>query len=245
METNKKPKLTPVFELIGQALAVWWKNLKKIVMIYLWGLLFALVPLLVLLLLFGLGAIDSVGGTLVFRIITVFLGFWAVIIAIYFLTRSILSIFLLVKNDYQGKERGIYQESAKYFWPYLALVLLTTVLILLFFLALVIPAIIFSVFYVFAVYAFFFEGKRDYDALKRSHELVRGYWWEVFGRLLFLGLVFWLLMFILSLPLYWLSPDGLFGQIWNGLIQVVNFLIGPIVVFYNYRLFNDLVKIKK
>jgi len=245
MAEGKKTKITPVFDLLGQAVVMWWKNLRKIIMIYLWGLLFALIPLVVLLLLIGIGSIGAVSSHLAFKIIVVFLGFWSVALAIYFAARAYLSIFLLVKEDFKGQELKIYKESAKYFWSYLALALLMMVLILLWFLALVIPAIIFTVFYSLAVYAFFFEGKREYEAIKRSYELVKGYWWEVFGRFLFLGLVFWLVMMILSLPLKFIAVDSLGWQIWNGLVQVISFLIGPVALLYNYRVYSDLVKIKK
>jgi len=111
-------------------------------------------------------------------------------------------------------------------------------------LLLVIPGIIYSVFYAFACFAFFWEGTLGRAAIRRSRELVAHYWWPVFGRVCFLGIITWAFTLIVSLPVYFVSVDSVFFQLWNILVQVISFLIGPIFLIFYYNIYRDLVKIK-
>ena len=245
MAENKKPKLTPVFNLLQSAIGIWWKNLKKFLMIYVWTILYALIPLALLVIMAALSAVGALSQSIAFWAILFFLGFWSFTFIIYFLVRAYLAMFLLLKHDFKRPEKEVYQESAQYFWSYLALMILTIILLGLWFLALVIPAIIFGVFYMFTCYAFIFEDKRDIDAVKRSYDLVKGYWWAVFGRVIFLGLIFWLFGLVIASPLRFFSSAMAFSYVWTGFMQVVNILVGPISLLLSYLIFQDLVKIKK
>lgn len=245
MAEDKKPKLTPVFDLLTKALKIWWKNLKKFVMIYVWAALLMLIPVAVIALISGLGVLGHFTQSLAYWVILIFFGFWALIAIIYFVILAYLSMFLLIKHDFVGREWNIYQESAKYFWSYLALVILTMIITMLWFFALIIPGIIASVFLMFACYAFIFEGRRDIDALKRSYHLVKNYWWAVFGRVLFLALAYWFFGLVVSSPLTIAPQSAAFTAIWGGALQAINLLIGPISLLFTYLLFQDLVKIKK
>lgn len=241
----KKPKLTPTFTILESALKAWWKNLKKIILVYLWGVLFALIPLVVVLIFMGLNAWMGNSVSLAFRTTSLVIMAAGVLAAIYFFIRAYMSVFLLVKRNYEGKELDIFKATGKLFWPYIGLTLLTTIFILLWSLLLIIPGIIYSVFYSLAAYAFFFEDKRGMTAIRRSVRLVRNYWWPVFGRFIVIGIAVWLFMIIISLPLSFTANSSLFFHLWNGLIQVINFLIGPIVLLFTYYIYQDLVKIKK
>ena len=158
---------------------------------------------------------------------------------------SYIAMFLLVKNNYVGSEKEIYQSSKKLFWPYIGLTLLTTLFILLWTCLLIIPGIIFSILYSFAVYVLFFEDKKGMAAIKRSVQLVKHYWWAVFGRFCLFGLVIWLFMLIISIPVGLTPENTLMFSIWNAIVQVINMLIGPIALLFSYRIYQDLVKIKK
>ncbi len=244
MEQVTKPKLTPVFALLEQAIKVWWKNLRKFVLVYLWGLLFTLIPLAVILLFFGLDSWLGPVNTLSFRLFGLAISVIGILLAFYFSVRTYIAIFLLVKKDYQGRELDIFKESARSFWPYLGLVVLTTVFILLWTLLLIIPGIIYSVFYSLAIYVFFFENKRGLAAIRRSINLVSNYWWPVFGRFVVLGIAMWLFMMLISLPYSFVEEGSTFFHIWNVIIQIISFLIGPIALLFTYQIYQDLVKIK-
>lgn len=242
---EKKAKLAPVFDTFEVALKTWWQNLKKIVLIYLWGLLYALIPVAVIAVLLGLNYWLSGSLSLGFRIATVVMAVLGFFVSMYFFIRSYLGVFLLVKHDYSGNEKKIFQETRGFFWPYIGLVILTSVLVLLWALLLIIPGIIYSVLYSFACYAFFFEDKRGMAAIRRSVQLATGYFWPVFGRFLFIGVIVWIFSMLISIPLSMTDTNSLFNSLWSGVVQVISFLIGPIVLIYTYNIYKELVKIKK
>jgi hypothetical protein len=245
MEQEKKPKLTPVFTLFETALKIWWKSLKKIIGIYFWGILFALIPLVIVFVFYGLTTWLGTNVTLGFKISAAVISAVGVLLALYFSIRAYLGVFLLVKKNYQGNELEIFKETKKIFWPYLGLTILTTIFVLLWTLLLIIPGIIYSIFYSFAVYAFFFEDKRGMAAIRRSISLVNNYWWPVFGRFIVASLIVWIFTVLISIPLSFAPEHSIFVGIWSAVIQVISFLIGPIILIFSYQIYQDLVKIKK
>jgi len=240
-----KPKLTPVYDLLEGAIKVWWKNIIKFIRVYLWGVLFTLIPAaiaVILVLLFR--RIDF--NTNIYLQILMFVLFAACfVVAIYYIMRAYIGMFLLVKKNYEGNELEIFKETKKYFASYLGLSVLTAVLVLLWACLLIIPGIIYSIFYSFAVYAFFFEGLKGMKAIKRSKELVRNYWWPVFGRFAVIATVLYVFTMIISIPLHYSDVNSFFYSFWTSIMQIINFLIGPISLLYFYQIYQDLVKIKK
>lgn len=243
-EKEKKEKLTPSLTILENSIKDWWKNLSKFIMVYLQGVIYALIPLAIILI-FGL--IDKFGAydVAAFRAAAIIIAGLSVIAIFYFMIRAYMGIFLLVKKDYAGEPKTIFKETKEMFWPYFWISVLTTVFILLWTLLLIIPGIIFSVFYSFAAYAFFFEGKKGREAIRRSTQLVKGYWWPVFGRFCVVGLAAWLVTVVVSIPMYFVPENSSSYYAWNGLLQVVSFLIGPAVLLFTYTIYKDLVKIKK
>jgi hypothetical protein len=244
MTEQTKVKITPVFTLLAEAVKIWGKNLRKFIMVYLVGIFFALLPLLAILVVYSLSNLMGNTAELAWWLLLILVSIVGGIFAFYFALRAYMALFLLVKKNYVGDEMLIFKETAPLFWPYVGLVLLTAGLVLLWTLLLIIPGIIYSIFYSLACYAFFFEGKTGMTAIRRSIQLVRGYWWPVLGRFIVLGVVLWLVMLIISLPLSFTSLNSNFYQIWSGVIQVINFLIGPIALLFTYQIYKDLVKIK-
>jgi hypothetical protein len=246
-KTKLKEKLTPSLDNLENSIKLWWKNIRIIIDIYLWGVAYASIPFIVMMVL--LGIFSKAGSTMLLdttlKIGMIALISVAILFLIYFITRAYLGNFLLVKNNYQGKGREIFKETKKYFWPYIWLTILNTILILLWAMLLIIPGIVFSVFYSLAVYVFFFEDKRGLDAIKRSYQLVRGYFWPVFGRACLIGFVIWLVLMIFSIPADFVPEETPFSTIWDILIQVVSFLIGPITLIFSLSVYKDLVRIKK
>lgn len=250
---QKKTKLTPTLAILEEALKVWWKNLKQIVRVYLWGILFTLLPPAIVLLFFSLlfvlmsqfvdmDSYQRVNSAAIFAVFFLL----SMLFSLYFSIRTYIAFFLLVKRDYQGEPLKIFKETKEFFWSYFGLAVLTAVLILLWSFLFIIPGIVYSVFYSFAIFVFFFEGQRGMAAIRRSRDLVKGYFWPVFGRLLLIGLFLYLLNFLLFIPSKIFMEDGVWLlSLLNSLAQIINFLIGPIVLIFMYRIYQDLVAIKK
>lgn len=241
---DKKLRLTPVIDNFELAVSLWWKNLKKFLLIYWQGLKPALIPIGILLILY---IIKQEAGLLSYPFFLVYILLTAVayLFALYFITRAQIAIFLFIKNGFLGEIDKLYKDSKNLFWPYIGLSLLTAILIILWTFLFIIPGIIYSVFYVFAIYVFFCEGKKGMDAIRRSKNLVSGHFWPVFGRILFLLLVTIIFVSIIALPLSPLPKESAAYTIWNFIMQIINIIVAPVYIIFFYKIYNDLVKMKK
>ncbi len=92
------------------------------------------------------------------------------------------------------------------------LFLMTVILIALTYL-LIIPGIIWGIFYAFTLYVVAIEGIGGRAALKRSKALVRGHWWEVFAYVLPVHLGLFLVMVLL------ISPSVFFAGVTTGILE--------------------------
>lgn len=93
-----------------------------------------------------------------------------------------------------------------------------------------IPGIIFGIWFLLATYVLVAEDVKGMDALFKSKEYVRGYWWAVFGRTLLFGI----LSFIASLILRFIP----FGSI------VASLFLGPLALIFSYLIYTNLKTIK-
>ena len=95
------------------------------------------------------------------------------------------------------------------------------------FILLVIPGIIFGIWFAFSRYVLVAENKKGTNALKTSKKLVEGHWWDVLGRFAFLALVGLVVGAILgSVPII--------GQLATAL------LVPPFSVTFSIMLYEDL-----
>lgn len=243
-EAEKKQDLPLIFNSLERATKLWWKHLKSFILIYLEGLKLALIPIVIFisvvvmdLKLFG----DR------FSLAWLDLALFAIsfLLIFYFLLRSEIAIFLFIKNDFKGEVKTLFKETRSLFWPYFWLGLLTFVLIVLWTLLLIIPGLIFSAYYVFAVYAFISEGKRGWSAISRSKSLVKGYFWPIFGRFIFFLILAYLLGSIVDMPQSALNKDSAMFEAWNLIEQIIVMLVAPIFIIFFYEAYHFLVKNKK
>lgn len=115
----------------------------------------------------------------------------AITIISYFSTVAIL-YFLFKKPD---KNLGsLISKSSVYYFSVLAVVFLVGLMLIPLYLALIIPGIIFSVYWAFSYFFVIDEDEDVVNSIKKSYRLVKGNWWGVLGRILLLSLI----VFILS-----------------------------------------------
>lgn len=244
LHPEKKQKLAPVVDDFEMSISLWWKNLKKFLFIYWQGLRPAIIPIAILVVLYILKEQPTPSP---------FFESWSYIVlttvaylfVIYFYIRAQIATFLFIRDGYKDKPEKVFKDSKSLFWPYIGLSLLTAILVFLWLLLLIIPGIIFSVFYVFAVYVFFCEEKRGMDAIRRSRKLVSGYFWQIFGRILFIFLVTLIFVSIVGLPAYPLPKESVTFAIWDVVMQVINLIVAPIYIIFFFKLYRDLISIKK
>lgn len=99
--------------------------------------------------------------------------------------------------------------------------LVSFVLVILLLLCFVIPGLIFSVFWVFAIFATILSDKYGYSALKYSKSIVDGRWWKTLGYLFVIGLPFAILMLVLIVPVFVVLPTFWGNIISTTIIDVI------------------------
>lgn len=239
MQDNKlttKTKMTPSLQTLIKAWKLYWRGLISFVGMYLWGLV-GLIPLSVLTVLallvfytlewhfFALYALFGVLGLASFA--------WA----IYYGTRSKIGLILLLKHDFKSVNAD-FKETKKYFWRYLwtsLLVGLITVALMIFFL---IPGIIVAVLYSMALFVLIFEKGRTFSSIEKSYDLVKKYWWPVFGRFMLLSLIAFVLVSITSIPMNFLSDTA--KEVYSIIFNLIWALLTPYFLVYTYFMYRDL-----
>ena len=184
------------------------------------------------------------------------------------ITLSIISILLTIfmqaglistaVSEKKFSHKTMMRNAKKYFKKYFVFFAAFIVIIMISFIALILPAIILGVFWIFASFIFLDQkqnkgkNKGIIHSLKKSFEMVQGNWWKTFGFIilltiiylasnLLLGLIFSL--FSISLDAVASTSNSILGlqYILNYLNQLISAIITipfPIIFirnFYNAR----------
>ena len=134
---------------------------------------------------------------------------------IYYIFSLWISIAMIqtIKECYEGKKPKALQvsssNSTKLIWPMFVVSIIAGLIIFGGMLLLIIPGIIFSVWYAFSVYTVIFDNKKNMAALTASKDLVTGKWWGVLWRLFAPSFVFGVVL---------LLCDGIFTAIQVGIL---------------------------
>ncbi len=171
------------------------------------------------------------------------LGVAAILWSIYYGVRAKIGSILILKTEGVSVKEH-FEKSKSFFWSYLAVSLVTSILIFLAFLLLIVPGVILAVFWAFTTILVVLEDKKTVsEAISRSKELVKGYWWPIFTRFFFIGVLAFLISFILSAPLPLLNDSG--KQVFSAVTNVFWALVSPFFLVYSFLLYKDLDAKKK
>jgi hypothetical protein len=133
-----------------------------------------------------------------------------------------------------------FKRSRAYISPYFNASLAAGLITALGFILLIIPGIIFLVWYAFAGLITITENLSYGKALKQSKALVKGRWWAVFGRIFFGGLIGIIISLVANSAGNILGKDG---GTWTS--TVVSLFVSPLLVAYNVQLYLNLKKTQK
>lgn len=152
--------------------------------------------------------------------------FFVVTIALYlFLMLVSISFIRAIADAYTGEKimpvKEALKASTKFFWPAVFVMILTGLIILGGFILVVVPGIIFMVWYAFGYYEVVLDGEQGWKALQTSRQLVLGRWWATLWRLLAPGFVFAVLLFV---------GEGLFTLFGNVIAKSVPSLEDAVVL---------------
>lgn len=182
--------------------------------------------------------------------------FWAGPFTFFGFLAGILSVLAILQAMIDGSEQQVwvcYKEGAKKLLSFLWLAILMSAIIIGGFILGIIPGIILSVGFSLSVLVLFVENDKGLRALVKSWNYVRGYWWAVWGRSLFLSLALALLSFVIveilvlflgANPTY---PGRDVATQWVDFFRLAIILafILPFQISYFYSLYLQLKNIKK
>ena len=95
--------------------------------------------------------------------------------------------------DNKTLQQNSWRDTVPFFW----VSLLTGLIIFGGMILLIVPGLIFSVWYFFSIYAFGIDGVRGYSALQKSKDLVQGRFWPVVWRVIVANVFYGLVLVVL------------------------------------------------
>ncbi|MEK6910978.1 MAG: hypothetical protein AABW82_04360 [Nanoarchaeota archaeon] len=122
-------------------------------------------------------------------------------------------------------------EGKKNYWRAIGYIIVVSIFIALLFLLLIIPGVIFAVYWAFAYYVFLGEKKGIMDSLKASKNMVKGKWWMTFGYVLLIMLIIMAISSVFAIPSMILGFIYVIGAIGSGQISSSGFAVIQIVGF--------------
>lgn len=245
---NQKEKLIKSTILFKESWEIYRKNLLKFIMVFLYGLA-GFIPLLVVLVLFFIYNITGLAekASLIVNFSLAFIGFCLFVaslyVAIVYSIRSKVASILLLKNNFTPAKNN-FEEAKPYFIKFLGVSMLMMVLIIAWGFLFIIPALIFGIYYSFATYILVIEDKRPFSAVERSYDLVKGYFWPVFGRLFLVSIFAILVYAFISWPGYKMSEGSNIFIAYNVLINIIWAILAPYFIVYFYQLYKSLKTVK-
>lgn len=165
--------------------------------------------------------------------------FFSILGGLVYLLTSVAQLVVL-KNDGQGLDFSlVVSQSFPYLWKYFIFLVLYSLIMVAGLILLVVPGIIFLIWFGLGYLAVVFDDCKPIEALKKSKELVNGYWWAIFGRFVFWS-VFSILISFLILLLRVISGSDYVAIISN----LVSLIITPLSVAYFAVVYQDIKSIK-
>ncbi len=240
-----------IFALLGMAWRLWRAHAALLSGLFAWFLipfagnvLFAFVPN------------ETMKGTgqLLLVIAMTVLSIWIVCIAI-------LAIHALLKGNQKLSLEQIRAQVRPLLWPFVIVAILQSAVTLGGLLLLIIPGILFMVWYAFAEFAVLLDQKRGLEALSYSRSLVRGRFWPVLWRLVggpvLVGIAYAIVMGILA-AIWWALTDtplpdlgsgsGVYplerSLLWLDVLDTIvqTLIISPVFLVYGLSLYEELKK---
>lgn len=240
-ETSKQ-KLSSVGALLKQTIEIYKTGFKKFLGLQLVPIL-AFLPLAVMVGAWLLASftIKATNALMIANVVLGLLGIIALLFGIYLAVLSQVGIFMLLKDfKVERTFKEILVSSKPYVLNFIGTSFMVGIVALIGFVLLIVPGIIWTVVYAFAVYVLIFEGLSGWQAMKRSKELVKNYWWPVALR----SLVVFAVSIIISFPSAFFQENSTSEAVYGGIAGLIKFIITPAFVIYSYLIYKELVKIK-
>ncbi len=223
-----KTMMTPIGQLFSESWEFFKTNLNKLILITL-ILMSPSILNQILSLIFGNKSnpvIGTIMGLLV--LLSIVTGIWGTIALITFITEKNPALTI----------SEAYNKNVSLFWSYLWLSIVIGLIVLAGLILVIIPGIIWGIYFSLFSYILICEKIKGWAAAKKSKQLVKKYWWPVFGRVVLLSLIFIVLSLILS-------PISYFSELlYSLIIIIISLLYSPFATVYSYNIYQNLKQIK-
>ncbi|PLX22143.1 hypothetical protein C0584_00105 [Candidatus Parcubacteria bacterium] len=248
-QKNKKIPLKDFQVLLKEAWDIYYPKFLKII-----GLqLLPLIPLALfssLVLFLGISMFSNLFSKSDFAQDLIYFGllvFILFLVLIYFMSVFITAIYIILQ-DSEGKVtlsqaiRKSFKHALPFFWVYFLSGLAMFFGLILF----IIPGILIAVLFSFSKWAYVLEGFRGTKALKRSKELIDGYFGDVLGRYLVIAIPY--VLFPSMVGILTSNSSSINSLFFAGplilVFQIFNFLLPPFIFTYILVIYRDLYRIK-
>ncbi len=169
------------------------------------------------------------------------LGVVLFIVALVIFPWGLLALLFAVKDSTENigvgtAFRRAWGKIRSYYW----ITILMTLILVGGLMLLIVPGIVFMIWFGFAMFVLVDEGLKGMDALLKSREYVRGQWWGIFGRLL----VMWLLAIVVAM-IQAIILKTVSSEATKQLVQfLVSLFLTPFIISYTYILYQNLKTLK-
>ncbi|MFH2136437.1 MAG: glycerophosphoryl diester phosphodiesterase membrane domain-containing protein [Patescibacteria group bacterium] len=194
-----------------------------------------------------------ISSPIIFLAANFFLSLASWVLSVLITIAVILAMDAIIKKEPVNLKKIYSLSYSKTFWG-IVISILVTLAVGFGTLLLVIPGIIFSVWFSFSLYTFVLENKKGTEALSSSHQLTKGKFWPILWRWIAPNLVYGILLLIVILiPIYIL--DFAFGQPgasftetppwWSALIaNIIPVFVAPLFYALGFLLYKSVKKEK-
>ncbi len=151
-------------------------------------------------------------------------------LSIFFFQISFL-IFLIEGDSATTPTKAMSKTFSKLL-PYIWVSIISSAITLIGVMLFLIPGIIVGVWFTFSVYIMLDENKRGLDALVQSREYVKGNWFNIFGKSLFLGMISFVIAIVTKLVTTPFLGDN--ESVTN---TISNLVILPLATVYTFKMY--------
>lgn len=150
-----------------------------------------------------------------------------------------LAIIFIVEQYINNEQVGVrysLRNACTCWWSAIWTNLYAGLVVILLCLLLIIPGVIWGIYYSFVIYTIMLRGKKGREALRYSKELVKGQWWRVFGVVLVFLLMEIAVCFLIGFSSGLFLPDTkLFNIITASFKDIISsfFIVTSTVFFLN------------
>ncbi|MBI2591135.1 MAG: hypothetical protein HYW34_00425 [Candidatus Brennerbacteria bacterium] len=176
--------------------------------------------------------------------INVFTGVGILAVILFFIFFFVFEFWALLALIYSIKEdAGIFlsfQETRRLFFPFLKITILINLIILGGFMMGIVPGIIFSFWFVFVSFLLIDQGLTGMNAILRSKEYVKGYWWAIVGR----NLILLMFAILVSVSAYLVISSIINDAVGELARSIVYLILAPFMIVFMFFLYRNFVNLK-